>query len=224
VPAFGRIPLEFIFSPPVKDETTGFICNRQPEKQEEMFDYVGKIESEELGQNPISITLTGRALVPALKVKPDPLQFGECPVNDRRDVVVTLHNAQEDMPLDFSIPRVPHISVEPNSGKLAPLQNQTVVVSFTPKNLGKFTQTVVVEYCNGLYKHLLKCYGHAPVVGEKTAPVKGLEKNWQGFCSRKQVCKPRKHEPWNAPQEESAEPHEDHEVQFVGPQRCITGS
>jgi hypothetical protein len=190
VPAFGRIPLEFIFSPPVKDETTGFICNRQPEKQEEMFDYVGKIESEELGQNPISITLTGRALVPALKVKPDPLQFGECPVNDRRDVVVTLHNAQEDMPLDFSIPRVPHISVEPNSGKLAPLQNQTVVVSFTPKNLGKFTQTVVVEYCNGLYKHLLKCYGHAPVVGEKTAPVKGLEKTGKDFAPENKYVNP----------------------------------
>jgi hypothetical protein len=63
-------------------------------------------------------------------------------------------------------------------------------VSFTPKNLGKFTQTVVIEYCGGLYQHILKCYGHAPVVGEKTAPVKGLEKTGKDFAPDNKYVNP----------------------------------
>ena len=66
---------------------------------------------------------------PALHIQPDVLYFGECPVSERRDIVVSLHNAHRLSALDWSIPRVPHMHVarrgsarkqpEPGQGRCA---------------------------------------------------------------------------------------------------------
>jgi hypothetical protein len=180
VPAFGKFPLEFTFAPGVYTEDKGFICTRVPEKDELPYEYAGKIESEELGMT-IPIRLRGKALRPALKVVPDLLQFGECPVNKRRDIVLRLTNAQEQMALDFEIPRVPHMDIRPMKGKLAALQNQNIVISYMPKALGKLDQVMTIQYCKGLYSHSLRCYGTAPVIGEKSVPVRGVDKTGRDF-------------------------------------------
>mmetsp|Transcript_76352 Transcript_76352/g.221693 ORF Transcript_76352/g.221693 Transcript_76352/m.221693 type:complete len:2886 (+) Transcript_76352:129-8786(+) len=180
VPPFGRIPLTFRFSPAKHVEDRGFICNREPEKKVTKYEYSGKIESEELSLT-LPIQLVGKALRPALQVSPDMLQFGHCKVNHRRDIVLRITNRQEAMPLDFEIPRVPHMTINPAKGKLAPRQNMNIVVSFMPKALGKFNQDLVIKYCNNLYDHVMRCYGEAPVIGEKPIPVKGLERTGRDF-------------------------------------------
>eukprot|EP00931_Biecheleriopsis_adriatica_P036216 TRINITY_DN2086_c0_g1_i7.p1 TRINITY_DN2086_c0_g1~~TRINITY_DN2086_c0_g1_i7.p1 ORF type:complete len:2928 (-),score=554.29 TRINITY_DN2086_c0_g1_i7:9-8792(-) len=180
VPAFGRVPLEFTFSPAVFDEGKGFICNRMPEKHTVRHEFAGKIESEELNLV-LPVKLTGNAVLPALKVSPEMLQFGHCPVNHRRDVVLRITNSAQNMPLDFEIPRVPHMTIQPMKGRLAPMQNMNVVVSFTPKSLGKFTQDLVIKYCSNLYSHTMRCSAEAPVIGEKKIPVKGLERTGRDF-------------------------------------------
>lgn len=180
VPGFGKIPLTFRFSPAVYVEEKGFICNRKPEDQVKMYEYSGKIESEELSLT-LPIQLIGKAVLPALQVSPDMLQFGHCKVNHRRDIVLRITNKQKMMPLDFEIPRVPHMSVNPAKGRLAPQQIENVTVSFTPKALGKFNQDLVIKYCNNMYSHVMRCYGEAPVIGEKAIPVKGLERTGRDF-------------------------------------------
>mmetsp|Transcript_20679 Transcript_20679/g.39293 ORF Transcript_20679/g.39293 Transcript_20679/m.39293 type:complete len:2902 (+) Transcript_20679:155-8860(+) len=177
---FGKIPLEFTFAPGVYVEDKGFICNRTPEKDENLYEYTGKIESEELGAT-LPLRLAGKALRPALRVSPDLLQFGECPVNQRRDIVLRLSNMQENLPLDFNIPRVPHMDIRPMKGRLAPLQNQNIVVAFMPKTLGKFDQMLVIKCCKDLYSHSVRCYGEAPIIGEKKIPVKGVDKTGRDF-------------------------------------------
>eukprot|EP00929_Paragymnodinium_shiwhaense_P088700 TRINITY_DN49010_c0_g1_i1.p1 TRINITY_DN49010_c0_g1~~TRINITY_DN49010_c0_g1_i1.p1 ORF type:complete len:2929 (-),score=783.00 TRINITY_DN49010_c0_g1_i1:108-8894(-) len=180
VPAFGKIPLEITFAPAYFEQSTGFICSRKPEKYAKAYPYSCKIECEELAMN-IQLALAGKALLPALRVSPDHLQFGQCPVNQRRDVVLRLTNSSETMALDFNIPRTPHMEIHPMHGRLTPLQNQNVVVSFTPKALGKFNQDLVIKYCNNLYTYTLRCYGEAPIIGEKKVPVKGLERTGRDF-------------------------------------------
>ncbi|CAE7358857.1 CFAP47 [Symbiodinium natans] len=180
VPAFGSVPLEFTFAPPVFREGQGFLCNRTPERHSARHEFAGKIESEELNLA-LPLKLLGTAVLPALKVSPDMLQFGQCPVNHRRDIVLRITNAAQSMPLDFEIPRVPHMSIQPMKGKLAPLQNTNVVVSFTPKALGKFAQDLIIKYCSNLYSHTMRCFGEAPVLGEKVVPVKGLERTGRDF-------------------------------------------
>lgn len=180
VPAFGKLPILFTFSPAVRAEDKGFICSRKPEQYVDDHKYTGKIESEELNLT-LPIRLVGRAVLPALKVLPDMLQFGHCHVNHRRDIVLRITNNQENMPLDFEIPRVPHMNINPAKGTLAPLQNMSIVVAFMPKALGKFNQDLVIKYCNNQYSHVMRCYGEAPLIGEKSIPVKGLERTGRDF-------------------------------------------
>lgn len=180
VPPFGKVPLTFTFSPAVYIEDKGFVCNRKPENHLSNYNYSGKIESEELGLA-LPIKLQAKALRPSLKVSPDLLQFGHCKVNHRRDIVLRITNSQQSMPLDFEIPRCPYMSINPSKGKLAPLQNMNVIVSYTPKALGKFTQDLVIKYCNNMYSHVMRCYGEAPLIGEKTIPVQGLERTGRDF-------------------------------------------
>jgi hypothetical protein len=180
VPALGKFPVELTFSPGIHNEDKGFICTRAPEKDEVPYEYTGKIESEELNMT-IPLRLLGKALRPALKVVPDLLQFGECPVNQRRDIVMRLTNSQEAMTLDFEIPRVPHMDIRPMKGKLAPLQNQNIVVTYMPKALGKLDEIMKINYCKNLYSHSLRVYGHAPMIGEKKVQVKGVDKTGRDF-------------------------------------------
>ncbi|CAE8600907.1 unnamed protein product, partial [Polarella glacialis] len=50
-----------------------------------------------------------------------------------------------------------------------------------PKALGKFTQDLIINYCSNLYSHTMRCYAEAPMIGEKSIPVKGLERTGRDF-------------------------------------------
>jgi hypothetical protein len=189
VPAFDRIPLEFSFAPAVYEQSKGWVNYGKwdPEKHVERvthFKFTGEINSEELGIL-IPIKLAGEALLPSLRVLPDHLQFGECPVNQRKDIVLRLTNFSKKMSLNYSIPRIPHMEINPMAGTLSPSvsgsSTQQVIVSFTPKALGKCNQDLVIKYCNDLYTHTMRCYADAPIIGEKKPPNKGLERTGRDF-------------------------------------------
>lgn len=189
VPAFGRFPIEFSFAPSVPSQPTGFITTRTPEKYVSLYQFAGEITCEELSLT-LPVKLTGEALLPAMRVSPDHLQFGECAVNRRKDIVLRLTNTSSKMPLDYNIPRVPHMEINPMHGRLTPLQNQNVIVSFTPKALGKCNQDLVIKYCNNLYMHTMRVYAHAPIIGEKKPPVKGLERAGRDFDAEHDFVNP----------------------------------
>merc|ERR1719399_485822 len=166
------------------------MCTRAPEQHADKFDATYHLECDELGQA-ISLRMKGVAIRPSLHIKPDVLYFGECPVNERRDIVVSLHNGHRSSSLDWSIPRVPHLHVEPSSGNLAPQQRADVVVTYLPKQLGHFQAQLTLYHCHGLYSLPLDCFGEAPVIAEKALAVKGLEKTGRDFEPEYQYVKPQ---------------------------------
>jgi hypothetical protein len=180
VPAFGELAVELTFSPALFDERTGYMCTRQPEAHALPFEAAYNLECDELGQS-IVLRMKGIAIRPALRMKPDVLYFGECPVNERRDIVVSLHNSHRLASLDWNIPRVPHMHVEPSSGNLAPQQRQDVIVTYLPKQLGHFEAQLQLQHCHQLYSLPLSCFGEAPVIAEKQLTAKGLEKTGRDF-------------------------------------------
>lgn len=180
VPAFGKIPLEFIFAPNVYSEDKGFICNRRPTNHCMRLSYSGKIECEELGLT-LHLQLAAEAILPALRVSPDMLQFGQCQVNQRRDIVLRITNLADSMPLDFEIPTVPHMAVKPAKGRLSPQQNMNVIVSYMPKSLGRLKQDLQIKYCGGMYRYSIAAMGEAPTIGEKAIPARGLERTGRDF-------------------------------------------
>eukprot|EP00392_Amoebophrya_sp_AT5.2_P009549 g9577.t1 len=188
VPEFGSLPVTITYSPPVYEETKGFLCTRRP--QDKIFDFGVNffIESEELREDQlVRLKLHGKAIVPALKATPEALQFGVCETNarlsfscycksDRRDVVIKLENTHEVLPVDFHIPIVPNYRCAPAKGVLLPRQVINITASFLPKQLGVFNQTLQVLYNNDQYSMTLYLYGESAKMGYKRKAVKGLEK------------------------------------------------
>ena len=67
------------------------------------------------------------------------LNFGECATNDRKDFVLTVHNKNEDLPIDFNFTKAASFKAMPMKGKLLPGQEHHITLSFEPKNLGMIT-------------------------------------------------------------------------------------
>ena len=55
---------------------------------------------------PLQINLSAQGLCPRIKLSRTLLNFGECPVNDHRDIAIQIRNVNEDLPLDFRFKRV----------------------------------------------------------------------------------------------------------------------
>jgi hypothetical protein len=66
------------------------------------------------------------------------LSFGECPSNERRDMVLTVRNKNKDLILDFNFTKIAHFKAAPAKGKLFPDSEHNINISFEPKSLGMF--------------------------------------------------------------------------------------
>ena len=82
--------------------------------------------------------MMARAMYPDIKINKQLLNFGECPCNERRDMVLTVKNKNKDLILDFSFSKVAHIKAVPLKGKLFPDSEHNINISFEPKSLGMF--------------------------------------------------------------------------------------
>jgi hypothetical protein len=86
----------------------------------------------------------GQASFPFVTLNPRSLRFGECPVYDRRDILLTLSNKAK-LPVAFSFPSMANFKFSPQRGKVLGGESVSVVASFVPPQLGSFQQTVEVE-------------------------------------------------------------------------------
>lgn len=123
----------------------------------ERGDLLNPIHDSQLGLN-------ANVVCPLISATPDDLRFGQCDVNDYRDIVVTLTNKHELLPVNFEIPSIANYRCEPSRGSLMPLQNTQITVSFAPKGLGQFNQTLIVTYNNAQYAHRIYLFGECLVV------------------------------------------------------------
>ena len=92
------------------------------------------------------------------------LKFGECPVNDRADILVELRNYGKILPLEFKITKVAHFSAKPARGKLMPGQSLNVVFTFRPTQMGQFEDSVNLMLAAGIVKLPIKVLGSSNTV------------------------------------------------------------
>ena len=101
------------------------------------------------------------------------LQFGSIPSYDRKDFTLTIKNKNPDLPIDFNFSKVAQFRAEPNRGKLMPSTKHTINLSFEPKNLGVFNNTMELSLLKGLYKIPLKLLGSCDELGAKNKGRRG---------------------------------------------------
>ncbi|KAF4704775.1 chromosome X 22, partial [Perkinsus olseni] len=187
VKAFDTTTIHVSFRPPKYIERKGFKCTRATQEIITQYQCQVKVESKDLLDCQLTLPVVGSSIVPTLSVAPSSLDFGGCPVGERRDIVLTLRNEHASLPIDWAIPIICHINVRPAAGKIVgglvvycsndesdtlvppqhqgPLSTQEVVVTFSPKSLGNHQRDISIMYCNKLYSVKVYAIGWGEVAG-----------------------------------------------------------
>jgi hypothetical protein len=129
----------------------------------------------------LKVQMMARAMYPDIKLNKQLLQFGECPSNDRRDMVLTVRNKNKDLTLDFAFSKVAHFKAVPIRGKLLPDSEHNINISFEPKSFGMFKQEMTLEILNGLYKIPIRLEGNCRALGKRDKGVRGPAATTQDF-------------------------------------------
>jgi hypothetical protein len=118
------------------------------------------------------------------------LRFGECPVNDRRDILVSLSNKTK-LPTSFDFPPIPSFKFTPTKGVLQSLETISIVASFLPPQLGKFKNTLQMLVAEGLDFIQFKLLGECDAVGNKKTLIGGINKAPDDFKVNLKFVDPR---------------------------------
>ncbi|ORC88033.1 uncharacterized protein TM35_000192770 [Trypanosoma theileri] len=183
-----------VFAPPVTHAAKGWSSNREKEhasqqKYEALFSLLF-VETE----NTHTVRVTGTSTTTVAWISQPVIDFGECPMNDHRDVVVQVHNGHEDMPLHFLFPRVAHYTITPMEGKVPPSGSCDVRLTFRPRRLGTFKDQIAVVF-NETERQTLEFSGIATTLAPQPKTVGGIDKLPEDFESSLKMAKPLRDEP-----------------------------
>ena len=149
IKGFSQVGLTITFSPVLIIPEKGYMKQLLNEtKEERQISRKIIIDCPEMDQK-LHLTMQGSAITAAVKVTPTTLRFGECPINDRRDILITLTNGTKFL-TNYSFPTVANFKFNPSSGILQSLQTVNVIGSFLPPQLGVFKTIVHMSIADGL--------------------------------------------------------------------------
>eukprot|EP00294_Goniomonas_avonlea_P005850 CAMPEP_0114571638 /NCGR_PEP_ID=MMETSP0114-20121206/17847_1 /TAXON_ID=31324 /ORGANISM="Goniomonas sp, Strain m" /LENGTH=468 /DNA_ID=CAMNT_0001758759 /DNA_START=96 /DNA_END=1500 /DNA_ORIENTATION=- len=178
---FEQIPISVAFKPIRPQNKTGFKCKaKAPLDERQDFGFVAVVEAANHDQKS-RVTLTGKAVRHAVSISHHEVRFGECMTNEHLDIIVTLKNQHEELPINFNIDRIVHFKTRPSSGRLLPLQSVNIVVSFAPNQMGQHKNTLKVVICNGLDVMPLTVFGVCGGEGLRKKLTGGPTKNFSDF-------------------------------------------
>jgi hypothetical protein len=90
-----------------------------------------------LGDRVVEVAMTGTALPVLLDISPAcKYDFGEVPVGEHADILCTLKNSSDVLPITYQFRRIAHFIAHPPNGKIQPLDTQDVIFSFAPNQAG----------------------------------------------------------------------------------------
>ena len=90
-------------------------------------------------------------------------------MHGRRDILTTIINKGDSLPVKWSIPRVAHFDCKPQAGTLHPGQSAKLLVTFRPAQLGKFKNNMQLCVRTAQWKNL-RVMGHANRVDKSLKP------------------------------------------------------
>ncbi|GBG28496.1 Cilia- and flagella-associated protein 65 [Hondaea fermentalgiana] len=162
---YTKIPLAVVFAPRPPPQAKGFRARGDQDLHSDVsFELSAVVTCVDTGQQ-IPLKLTARALKPLVSINRKTFKFGTCAAVDRRDIVFTIANKGEVLPIRYSINKVAFFSCKPNAGRLLPGQSQNVLVSFMPAQLGSFRNTLHVVLCDGVRVVPLTVAGECDALG-----------------------------------------------------------
>ncbi|XP_054830370.1 cilia- and flagella-associated protein 47-like [Eublepharis macularius] len=94
----------------------------------------------------VELALTGSGLPVMLTFSPGPtVNFMECFLGEHTDIVCTLINQCDTLPVAFAFRKIAHFNICPEKGKVKAKSSQDVLFSFFPRHIGTFKVKQVID-------------------------------------------------------------------------------
>ena len=77
-----------------------------PSLPEKDFEYTAYFEFNEDKNDPIILFFNAKGICPQIKISQTSLDFQDCPMNERRDILVKIENKNDEIPLDYLFEKV----------------------------------------------------------------------------------------------------------------------
>jgi hypothetical protein len=179
---YDRIPVRVVFAPNKFKQQKGW-RHQELDALSQMQEYTANICFEsKANECKAKVALSGTGVChEATLSTSELLRFGETCTHVSRDIVVTLKNQHEQLPIEFSIPRIPHFRAKPATGRLLPLQSIPLIVSFVPTQMGPHEGVLSVVICNGVGTLKMPCVGSCTGEGSPRKLVGGLTATVEDF-------------------------------------------
>ncbi|KFQ48037.1 Uncharacterized protein CXorf22, partial [Pelecanus crispus] len=128
----------------------------------------------------MELALTGSGLPVMLTFNPGPvIKFMDCFLGEQTQVLCTLKNESESLPVTFSFRKTAHFNISPEKGKIKKKSAKDVIFSFSPHQIGTFKVKQVVDIIGtGLEKNNLQV--------SKTKSFHQMYLSFIGVCKSKQ--------------------------------------
>jgi hypothetical protein len=160
VKPFSQFPITLTFTPRNSVPEKGFMKRQVViDREEKTFSRKVNVECTELNMK-IPLSMQGVSIIPCVTLSPSLLKFGDCPINDRRDIIVSLINKTK-FSTKFSIPSVANFKFSPAHGVLQSQQTVSIIASFLPPQLGEFKSVVKISLADGLEYVEIKMMGQS---------------------------------------------------------------
>ncbi|MGH0144520.1 UNVERIFIED_CONTAM: hypothetical protein FKN15_016434 [Acipenser sinensis] len=97
-------------------------------------------------QNCVELALTGTGLSVDLTINPGPrVSFKECNMGECVDILCVLQNNSLLLPVVFGFRKTANFNMSPSKGKINPGQQQDVMLSFAPHQVGSFKVNQLID-------------------------------------------------------------------------------
>lgn len=179
---YSQVPLTLRFSPLAPVPKKAFTAQYMSELTEPLTVATkASIDVLDMGeQQAVIVNLTGTAVIPTFKISPSILRFGNCPINDRRDILMTLQNTSS-VPLKFHFSTGAQYKMVPSSGVANSGQSLSIVASYMPCQLGPTKKMCRFSVEGGLRQIEIRIIGECIASDIKKAIVGGIDKIPEDF-------------------------------------------
>ncbi|XP_032305269.1 cilia- and flagella-associated protein 47 isoform X2 [Coturnix japonica] len=158
LPPYRKSMVTLCFCP--KKFKGAFIANDSSPKQDYIvflrFEAAGKkdLQTPSDGTTPntknrpncTELAVTGTALPVMLTFNPGPvIKFMDCFLGEQRQVLWTLKNESESLPVKFSFRKTAHFNISPDKGKIKKSSTKDFIFSFSPHQIGIFEVKQVID-------------------------------------------------------------------------------
>ena len=189
IESYSQVPIRFLCKSRVGEDhkiwTKNFcIANDMEGRQalDSLHEYTAQFNFDERDESKV-LLMTAKSICPRLKFSSSFLDFGECSANERKDIKVFVENKHTDKEIYLACPNLSTFFAKPERLTLKAGEQKEILVTFKPKNLGRFDKQL--EFMLNTYFDLsLRVMGQSLTIGQKTKKIRGPAATAQNFFEK----------------------------------------